>query len=283
MANDLEGIPNVDLTPIINDLQNRGVTEKTESKPEHKTESQHQGAEHQDKEELDLGQFKNPKDLLKSYKEIQAAFTRMSQENKLNKQQLAEMKEAMELAKAAAEQPRYQPPQRKFDEAFVENPEAAIQQQIAQQVVTTRIAEVLEEEADKNKDDFSERYAYAQQVARQYPQLASTPAGVRKLFQFGDKLRQDALKKNASKALESIFGEPLGEEEIVKLRRMVKGDKAIKPNNNISDAYMPDTSTSTRTGAESDRKTNETDIDERASKGDVDGTIAAIFNAALAE
>lgn len=286
MANDFEGIPDVDLGPVIKSLQETGVVEKTEQKPEHKTEPQQQGqGEPQEREELDLGQFKNPKDLLKSYKEIQAAFTRVTQENKLTKQQLSELKESLDLAQAAASrQPQFPQQQKKFDDAFIENPEAAIQQQIAQQVMTTRIAEVLEEEADKSKDDFNERYAYAQQVARQYPQLATSPAGVRKLFQFGDKLRQDALKKNASKALESIFGEPLAEEEINKLRHMVKGDKAIKKtNNNIQDAYMPDTSTSTRTGADPARKTNETDIDERASKGDVDGTIAAIFNAALAE
>jgi hypothetical protein len=232
-------------------------------------------------EEYDLGQFKNPKDLLKSYKEIQAAFTRVTQENKSTKAQIAELKDQVELSRAAvSRQP--QEPQKRFDEAFVENPEAAIQQQITRTVVTSRIAEVLEEEAEKNRDEFNERYAYAQHVAQQYPQLSVTPAGVKKLFQYGDKLRQDNLKKNASKALESIFGEPLAEEEIAKLRKMVKGDKAIK-NNNQSDAYMPDTSTSNRSGSDSNKPDSEHKQKEAAEKGDVDGVIDAMFKSILAE
>jgi hypothetical protein len=164
----------------------------------------------------------------------------------------------------------------------VENPELAIQQKITQTVITSRIAEVLEEEADKNRDDFNERYAYAQQVAQQYPQLAVSPSGVKKLFQFGDKLRKDNLKKNASKALESIFGEPLGEEEIAKLRKMVKGDKAIKTNNQ-SDAYMPDTSTSTRSGSDTHKTDSDQKMKEFVEKGDVDGVIDAMFKGILAE
>jgi hypothetical protein len=270
MADEIDNaLSNLDLSAAVKDIQ-----EQQEKEPEPKAE---QKAEPQ---ELDLGQFKNPKDLLKSYKEIQAAFTRVTQENKLTKQQISELQEQVELARAAANRPP-QEPQKRFDEAFVENPEAAINQRIAQTVMTQRIAEILEEESEKNKDDFNERYAYAQQVARQYPQLATSPSGVKKLFQFGDKLRQDALKKNASKALESIFGEPLNDEEITKLRKMVKGDKSIKTNNN-SDAYMPDTSTSTRSGKETDKiPAYDQDLKNAVDKGDVDGAVAALFKKQL--
>jgi len=274
MADEIDNaLSNLDLSAAVKDIQEQQEKEPvTETKAESKAEPQ----------ELDLGQFKNPKDLLKSYKEIQAAFTRVTQENKLTKNQIAELQEQVELARAAANRPP-QEPQRRFDEAFVENPEAAINQRIAQTVMTQRIAEILEEESEKSKDDFNERYAYAQQVARQYPQLATSPSGVKKLFQFGDKLRQDALKKNASKALESIFGEPLNDEEIVKLRKMVKGDKAIKQNNNNSDAYMPDTSTSTRKGTDTDKSTTDHELKQAVEQGDVDGAIAAIFKRQLAD
>jgi hypothetical protein len=275
MADDLQGLPDVDLTPVLDSLEQSAPKEepsvRTETKPT---------------EELDLGQFKNPKDLLKSYKEIQAAFTRVTQENKSHKEkeiELAQLREQVELLRSSANRPIHQEPQKRFDEAFVENPEAAIQQRITQTVMTSRIAEVLEEEAEKNRDDFNERYAYAQQVAQQYPQLATSPTGVKKLFQFGDKLRHDALKKNASKALESIFGEPLAEEEIAKLRKMVKGDKAIKQTTNKSDAYMPDTSTSTRSGSESGQRNADIEIEEYSKKGDIDGTIAALFKKQMAE
>jgi hypothetical protein len=275
MADDIQGLPDVDLTPVLDSLEQSAPKEepsvRTETKPT---------------EELDLGQFKNPKDLLKSYKEIQAAFTRVTQENKSHKEkelELAQLREQVELLRSSANRPIHQEPQKRFDEAFVENPEAAIQQQITRTVMTSRIAEVLEEEAEKNRDDFNERYAFAQQVAQQYPQLATSPTGVKKLFQFGDKLRQDALKKNASKALESIFGEPLAEEEIAKLRKMVKGDKAIKQPNNNSDAYMPDTSTSTRTGTDTTRPDADHKMKEAVEKGDVDGAIDALFKGILAD
>jgi len=277
MADEIQGLPDVDLTPVINDIEKTASEQKPET-----TESKQAPAE-----ELDLGQFKNPKDLLKSYKEIQAAFTRVTQENKSHKEkelELAQLREQVELLRSSANRPIHQEPQKRFDEAFVENPEAAIQQQITRTVMTSRIAEVLEDEADKNREDFNERYAYAQQVAQQYPQLATSPTGVKKLFQFGDKLRQDALKKNASKALESIFGEPLNDEEISKLRKMVKGDKAIAKTNNNSDAYMPDTSTSTRKGNDTDnRSTPDHELKEAVEQGDVDGAIAAIFKRQLAD
>lgn len=274
MADELDNaLSDLDLAAAAKDIQGQQDKEPVvEPKSEPKAEPQ----------ELDLGQFKNPKDLLKSYKEIQAAFTRVTQENKLTKQQIGELQEQVELARAAANRPP-QEPQKRFDEAFVENPEAAINQRIAQTVMTQRIAEILEEESEKSKDDFNERYAYAQQVARQYPQLATSPSGVKKLFQFGDKLRSDALKKNASKALESIFGEPLNDEEISKLRKMVKGDKAIAKTNNTSDAYMPDTSTSTRIGTDTTRPDADHKMREAVEKGDVDGAIDALFKSVLAE
>jgi len=273
MANDIEGLPNVDVSAVVKDIQDNLPKEEKPVKPETAKP-----------EELDLGQFKNPKDLLKSYKEIQAAFTRVTQERKSKDEQIAQMQQEMELLKTSAtHRSVVQEPQKRFDEAFVENPEAAIQQKIAQTVMTTRIAEILEEESDKDRNSFNERYAYAQQVAQQYPQLAQTPAGVRKLFQFGDKLRTDALKKNASKALESIFGEPLSDEEISKLRTMVKGDKSVKKPNNISDAYMPDTSTSTRTSTDNERPATDQKMRDAVEKGDVDGAVSALFEQIKAE
>jgi hypothetical protein len=108
---------------------------------------------------------------------------------------------------------------------------------------------------------------------------------VKKLFELGDKLMKTQREKNASKALESIFGGPLDEEGINKLRTLVMGDKAIQQNKQFNqNAYMPDTSTSTRSGSEMNRNPNyEVDINESVKKGDVDGVIGAIFKKALAE
>jgi len=275
MVDGTNGLPDVDLTPILDDLQAQDKDRQTEIKTTDK------GTE-PDKE-MDLAQFKNTKDLLKSYKEIQGYTTRVSQENKGLKDELAGLKEQIELSRPASQ--TYQPPQsnKSFDESFLENAEGAVDAMVTRRVMTTRIAEVLEEEAEKGKGEFQERYAYAQSVAREYPNLATTPGGVKKLFQLGDKLRTEHLKRNAGKALESIFGEPLSEEEITKLRTLVKGEKAKKTTNN-TDAYMPDTSTSTRTGSTDDQKqTSEADIEKAAKAGDVDGVLRAKFAQLMAE
>ena len=276
-----DAVKGLDFGPVIEDLEK---TNQEENQDQQKVELQKT-----DTGELDLAQFKNPKDLLKSYKEIQAAFTRVSQDNKnykIMEQQLAEMKEQLELARLAQQAPQPQQ-QRSFNETYQENPEMAIEQRIQQTVATTRIAEVLEElsfDKDGHKDpEFDERYAYAKMVSQQYPQLATTGIGVKKLFELGDKLRKENLKKTYGRALESIFGSPLSEEESARLIKLVKGDKVVQKLNNQSDAYMPDTSTSTKIGSELDQKPNfETRINESVKKGDVDGTIDALIKGQLA-
>jgi len=259
MAEDIKGLPDVDLSAVVKDIQDQDKDQKvTDTKV--------------GDDKLDLGQFKNPKDMLKSYKEIQAAFTRVTQENKSFKEQMTQLNEQVELAKLGAGQSIQQPQQQQYGY------EEDVDQKVMRLVATQRIAETLEEEAEKNKPEFQERYAYAQMISREYPQLATTSRGVKKLFELGDKLRQDNLRKNAGKALESIFGEPLNEEEINKLRTMVKGDKAIKQRTDQTNAYMPDTSTSTKSGSDQSQKPNaELKIKESVKKGDVDGVISAMF------
>jgi hypothetical protein len=254
-----DALKKVDLSPVLDDML------KDEDKvkpPEEKGE------------ELDLGQFKNPKDVLKSYKEIQGAFTRTTQENKSVKEENAKLKEQLELANMTA---NYQAPMPTGNET---------QDETVKTFNVLRIAEILEEKNDENPSDFQERYAYAQMVARQYPNLSTTPKGVKKLFELGDKLRIEKTRQTAGKALETIFGEPLGEEEIARLKSLVKGGKTSdQPANKQTNAYMPDTSTSTRKGSQlPDQNQNlENDIRQAADQGDIDGTIAALFKKQLAE
>jgi len=272
MPDETKGLPDVDLSPIIDDL------EKTASQKEIPQQQQQQQPQQQRNE---FGQFKSPEEVLKGYKEVQSFATKVSQENKTLKEQLQSMQEQIELARLSQQQQTYYPQQQQQ----MSQQEPTLEQNIDRIVAVREISNVLEEEAEKNRAEFQERYAYAQMVSREYPQLATSRRGVQKLFQLGDKLRQDNLKKNASRALESILGSPLGEEEINKLRTMVKGDKAIPLNQQFnSNAYMPDTSTSTKSGSDQNRNPNvELEIDESAKKGDVDGVINALFRKHLAE
>ncbi len=269
MEEEVKGLPDMDLETIEMLVKNINVNQDKDQKVETK-ETKNEG--------LDLAQFKTPQDLLKSYKEIQAAFTRVTQDNKSTKEQMSQLKDELELSRMSVTQPMQQ------QQGNLDDPEVQLEQRIQRSVATTLIAEVLEEEAGKNKSEFNERYAYAKMVANEYPQLTTTGKGVRKLFELGDKLRSDQLKRSAGKALEAVFGEPLGDEEINKLRMLVKGDKAIKIKTNLTDAYMPDTSTSTRTGSDTDRKPNlELQIKDSVEKGDVDGVIKGLFKSILAE
>ncbi len=262
MTDELKGIPDVDLTPIIDQLGKEDTKQNQQQEPQKPRD-----------------QFKTDEDRIKGYKELQGFATKVSQENKTLKEQMQALQEQNELARLSSQRTYYpqQPPQQVM--------EPTLEQNIERIFAVREIANVLEEEADANKPEFQERYAYAQMVSREYPQLATSRRGVKKLFELGDKLRQDYLKKNASKALESLLGSPLGEEEINKLRTMVKGDKAIPLNQQFnSNAYMPDTSTSTKSGSDQNRNPNiESEMDESVKKGDVDGVISAIFKKALAE
>ena len=245
------------------------LEQQEEEKPETKKEVKDEG----------LAQFKNPQELLKAYKELQGAFTRTSQENKLLKQmeaELQEMKERMKLTQASQVPPQMPG---NFEEQYLDNPQQAIQEA----VLFSRITEVLEDEQEKIPEEFQERYAYAQRVVTQYPNLSKSARGIKKAFELGDKLRKDMLKQSTSMALESVFGEPLSDEEITRLRKLVKGDKVVNETKSNSNAYMPDTSTSTR---KSDTR-SEPDADDKirsaAKKGDVDGVLNTMFRDMMAQ
>jgi hypothetical protein len=271
---EIKELPNVDLTPILDEIKE---TQKEEAKEER--------VEKTDKPRNKYGQF-TKKDggldedgILKSYKEIQGFATKVSQENNQTKEELAQIKEQLELAK-------YQPPVYQQPQQYQQDPAQIDDNNPMKVFGIMRVAEVLEEEKDKNPAEFQNRYAYAQKVSVQYPQLSTSARGVKKLFELGDKLRTEELKQSAGKALESIFGEPLGEEEIARLRTLVKGEKAqvqTQSKNNMN-AYMPDTSTHTRTGADQNQNPNfDLKIHESAKKGDVDGVIKSLFSKAMAE
>jgi hypothetical protein len=246
-------------------------------------------------ENTDLGQFKNAEDLLKSYKEIQGAFTKVSQENKSLKDggndeevqrlqaELASTKEQLELINLQP-QAAQSPATKDFDESWMENPEATIDQRVAKQVALARIDDVLGEEDVKNPEEFQERMAYVNMLASnpQYANLGKTAAGVKRLFKEADKLRGQQLQQNSKKSLEHIFGEPLTDEHLAKLKKVVIGE--TKPKTKTNDAYMPEGSTSTKSGSDTEQvQDSETRQRDSVEKGDVDGVLDAIFGDILAE
>jgi hypothetical protein len=267
MAKDTSGIPDVDLTPVKSDLQAQA-----------------------DDKTSDLGQFKTAEDLLASYKEIQGAFTKVSQENKALKdgngspEKLAELQAELDTMKEQQELSQFQAPQpdgtgpKSFDESWMENPEKTIDQRIAEGVALAGINEVLADEDAANPGEFQERYAYVNHLSQnpKYAALAKTGAGVKRLFQEADKLREQNLVQSSRKALENVFGEPLDEEHLAKLKKVVFGDK--KQTTKQTDAYMPDGSTSTKSAADSDSDQDSNGvIKEAVNKGDMDGVLDEIF------
>jgi len=262
-----DGLPDVDLSPIVESLE-REAQDKAQEGADKTAQ-----ADVKEKVNEDLAQFKSPEDLLKSYKELQATFTRTSQHNKELESRMAELEEQIQLSRAAPPNP--QDPN--FDTRYLDNPQAAIQQQY----LTMRIVEVLEDEKEKDEGAFQERYSYAQNVIRQYPNLGRSVNGIKKAFQYGDKLRKENLKQSASKNLEAIFGEPLSEEQISNLRQLVTGKKESKTD--ISNAYMPDTTSTTHTQNQNQRPDYDKTMTDAVNNGDVDGVISGIFQRVLAE
>lgn len=264
---DVSGIPDVELGPIMDDLKNQQDEEKPtkiETKPV--TQDVKQDIK------KDLAQFKNEDDLLASYKNLQGAYTKTSQQNKNLEAKITELQEQISLSRDTSINMQPDPA---FDDTFGEN----AGQSIHTAILTSRIAEILEEIQDANPDEFQERYAYAQGIVRQHPHLGRTPGGIRKAFRAGDKLREDTLKSSASKSLQYLG---LDMEDVEIIKEMRKGRKPT--NNNNSDAYMPDTSTSTMHTSQTDRKpdTNAA-INEAVQKGDVDGVLDNMFKTILAE
>jgi len=270
MKPDISGIPDVDLGPVKADLEEN---------------------QKDDEKGLDLGQFKTAEDLLKSYKEIQGAFTKVSQENKGLAEQAAatqQLKDELDSLRQQQELSSYSAPshnqQKSFDESWMENPEQTIAQQVTEQLNLARINDVLESEDVSNPSEFQERYAYVDMLARnpQYAPLAKTPAGIKRLFKEADKLRESNLKNTLGKALSFLNdGNPLSEEQLAKAKKTLFGGiEQINQTNQNNDAYMPDGSTSTKSGADQNQVSNE--ISESASKGDVDGVLDGIFKNILA-
>jgi hypothetical protein len=272
-----EGAPN---QQVANPQQNAEPPIQTKQTP----------APNQNPEELNLEQFKNPKDILKSYKEIQGFTTRVSQENKALKEQLAQLQENMDLMKFRQPviQPQQQSPQQHphgkgFDEMFIENPQAAVATVAAattqQQIRAARMAEALEEESIKNPAEYNERYSYANQLAQQYPQLATSSAGIHKLFEMADKYRKQDYQKKGMEFVKSVFGEDV---DFEKFKSAIKKDQVTQPNIADNNAYMPDTSNLNRLGPESNsRQTGlDTEIAAHVAKGDVDSVIKGLFKQA---
>ncbi len=229
--------------------------------------------------DLDLAQFKNPKDLLKSYKEIQSFTTRVSQENKALKDQLSQLQEAIEMQRLQQAQPMApQAAGKKFDEQFIENPEMAVELAVERKLQTARVADVLEAEEAKNPAEFQERYSYAMRLRQYYPQLSRTPAGVSKLFELADRYRTEDMRRNADKFAKHLFGEDV---DLEKFRALVAKDKQQATNNNRN-AYMPDTSTGTRPEPGKNLNAHEAQISAAAEKGDIDGVLQGIFKRQLA-
>jgi len=281
MADNIDGLPDVDLQPVIDDLKAQDKDLKTKDV---KSDEHPEGNE--------FGQFKNKEAQIEGYKELQGFATRVSQENKDYKRakeemerKIAELEDRIEMSKGSNfDFSKTDDTDKSFDQRLAESPEKTLNQHIMEQVSTMSIAEVLEEEKDKDEAGFRERYAYVQMLAREYPHLVKTGRGVRKLFERADKVRTEETKKGAYKSLELILGEPPTEEQITKFKTLIKGESTEQPKVDTAkgDAFMPDTTSSTHTGADQDqKKTFKKDLSEAVEKGDVDGAIEAVFKEAL--
>jgi len=233
-------------------------------------------------EKTDLGQFKSEADLLKGYKEIQAAFTRVSQENKALKEQggssdkIAELESQLQQMREEAEMLKFQAQaspniqgSKSFDESWMESPEATIGAEVEKRLAVARINDALAAEEAKNPDEYPERYKIADALAVKHPQLAKNPQGVKMLFKMADKMREKSLRETSKKTMEFL------REEYPDFDKFLRKEKKSKQDN---DAYMPDGSTSTRSSADDDTDADRYRRAEKAvESGDVDGVLGEMF------
>ena len=227
-----------------------------------------------------LGQFKTPEDQNEGYKQLQGFATRIAQENKELKENFAKLQESVELMRYRQPPPQPQPQGKDFDSLFIENPQQAVaavaSQAVQKQMQTIRIAEVLDEENDKNPQEYQERFAYANQLGSQYPQLTQSSAGVKKLFRMADEARKVDYQKRGMAFVKAVIGEDV---DFDKFRAALRKDQSTQINQSTN-AYMPDTTTSSRTGPETEKiPSHEAEIQTAVKKGDIDAVLNAQFKA----
>jgi hypothetical protein len=106
---------------------------------------------------------------------------------------------------------------------------------------------------------------------------------VEKLFEIAGKVRKDQIARNAQNALKTIFGEDV---DLEKFKAMVKKDPTTNTTNppaNPLNAYMPNTKTTTRTGADVDTHKNELEQvkNEAIKNGDANKVAGLLLKQAL--
>jgi len=297
MANDLNGLPDVNLTPeVIKDFAGQQDTQdkgQQSQQGQGQVQQQKQVPPKPDTKDTGFAQFKDADALLKGYKELQAAFTQSSSKSKELEQKIAELEQERELLQGAgsyATQPQYPNQTETNDDPamqFLSNPSKAV----ADQVNLTLIGNEIEKEQVKDRAAFPERYAYVKELAAQYPHLTKSPAGVSKLFEQADKVRKDRTKTIGIRTMEAIFGQPLNQGQLEKLGQLIgiageKGEQTGQSGTNVnlnSGAYMPDSSSVSRNRSGTGTPTHDDKIRDAANKGDVDATIDALFQKVLSE
>jgi hypothetical protein len=267
------GLPKVDgLQAILNEsTQDKGNEQQAEVIADQSQQQATAPVEGQAPKEMSdeevLAQFKSTKDLLKSYKEIQGFTTRVSQENKEKAKVIEELNGRLNKLQEEMELRSYQAPQRPvtqktFEELFIENPEAAITMKAAELNTTQRIAEVLEQEASTRPQEFQERMGYVKMLSQnqKYAHLSTSPQGVKKLFEVADTVRKQNLQRAAQESIKVLFGDDVDMEALKSIVTKKNGNQQTNPQANNLNAYMPNTGTSTRTGA--DISSNDNDIEK---------------------
>lgn len=273
---DLDGLPKVEgLENLVKD----SITDNGQQTPQQQqVAAPDDGQADADLEGI-LKNFSTPdgkvrtKDLLKSYKEIQGFTTKVSQENAQYKEEMAKMREQLEVMQFQRQAPQQPQQPQDWNQMFIDNPEQAIAMK-ANEIATTRmISDVIMEEQLANPQEFNTRLAYVKNLSMtpQLAPLANSAKGVKKLFEIADKQRSTDLQRNAREAAKMLFGEDV---DIEALKAVVKKDKeqSNSQTNNLNlNAYMPDTSTSNRTGMNmnSANADIQRQIQEATQKGDV--------------
>lgn len=268
---ELDGIPNVDLSPIVNQLRQ----ETNEAKPEQKPAG------------VESTPFKKEEDLVKGYKEIQGFATKVSQENKALKEEMARLQEERNIANIRPVNAT--PSMGEFDvNTLIDKPREVISSVIQEQLIIKDTAEILEEEINKvngNTVVFQNKYNVVRQISNdpRYSHLTKSKAGVRKMFEMAGKYMEQSMKTNARQALETLIGGPVDDEGMAKFSEMIRSKKQQQQTSQqANNAYMPEVTMGTHT-VENQKISVDTDIKNAVDKGDVDAVLQGLFKKALAK
>ncbi len=194
------------------EVQEDSLVEGQEAQTEEQPPSEEGQGQEAQAETENLGKFKDVGELAKSYQQLEAHTTRVSQELAETKRVLAELRYNQQTMQRQIPQQVEQPHEKtdwtdpdKAASSLIHRELAKAIPIIVNQVRQANAAQSLEAVRMQNPVEFDRRAQVMFEMSKQHPELNDDPAGAKKLFDMaGEHMEQASLMQSPEKLVETI-------------------------------------------------------------------------------